>query len=382
MYATAGSVRIAAEIGLLMERQMKPHPVFQFTILTLLCLGDIGAAQAQTVVADRGAAGRIELHWQSNDPMNIYVSDAPDAPIAAAREVAHANRSGFFRSSEASQFRTFFILSDEQTHHLSRVSERLVHLERGSNMRDLGGYPAAGGKTTRWGLIYRSAAMPLLTHVDYQILRRIGIKSDVDLRSIEERIVAPDLIPDRAGAKYDVKDYPASDIFSAPSAQLSATQADNLIRLYRAWPTSLSSQYAMIFQSLLLHQGASLFHCSAGQDRTGLASALVLSALGVPRAIILQDYFLSTADRQPENEVPEVDPARYPGNIIAVYYAKAQSIRGALKPKPLVDSHGTAYLQYSFDEIEKHWGSIDNYLRDILGMDASKIAALRQYYLE
>ena len=45
--------------------------------------------------------------------------------------------------------------------------ERLIVLERSSNFRDLGGYPAAGGKHVRWGMIYRTAAMPMLTEADY-----------------------------------------------------------------------------------------------------------------------------------------------------------------------------------------------------------------------
>jgi protein-tyrosine phosphatase len=113
-----------------------------------------------------------------------------------------------------------------------------------------------------------------------------------------------------------------------------------------------------------------------------VATALVLSALGVPREVILADYHLSTQDRQPENEMPTLDPSKYPGNPVAAFYAKAQSAGSAMRPKPLYDQSGVAYLQQTFDEIEARWGSIDEYLDNVLGIDKRAIARLRAIYLE
>ena len=76
-----------------------------------------------------------------------------------------------------------------------------------------------------------------------------------------------------------------------------------------------------------------------------MATALVLSALGVPRDVILADYHLSTQDRRPENEMPHIDPARYPGNVVAAYYVKAQASGKPTKPRPLYDASGVALLQ-------------------------------------
>jgi protein-tyrosine phosphatase len=153
------------------------------------------------------------------------------------------------------------------------------------------------------------------------------------------------------------------------------------ISLYRAWPISLASQYRAIFQSLLRGGGAVSFHCSAGQDRSGVAAALVLSALGVPRPVILADYQLSTQYRRPENEMPPLDPARHPGNLVAEFYAKAQAA-GPMKARPLYDASGVAYLQQTFDTIDARWGSVDAYLDQVLGVDRRAIARLRALYLE
>src|SRR3546814_5534920 len=147
--------------------------------------------------------------------------------------------------------------------------------------------------------------------------------------------------------------------------------------MYRTWLTSLAPQYKVVFDDLLAKKGAVVYHCSAGQDRTGVATALVLSALGVPRDLILADYHLSTQYRRPENEMPKLDAAAYPNNPVAAYYRKAQMSPNGLKPQPLYDKSGAARLSATFDEIDTRWGSVENYLDKVLGVDASDIAALR-----
>ena len=152
--------------------------------------------------------------------------------------------------------------------------------------------------------------------------------------------------------------------------------------IYREWPTSLAPQYREIFRALLRHDGAVTYHCSAGQDRTGVATALVLIALGVPRDVILEDYHLSTADRRPENEMPPLKAGDFPGNMVAAFYLKLQSAGIPMKARPLYDSQGRPYLDYALDEIDAKWGSVENYLDKVLGMDKARIARLRALYLE
>ena len=328
----------------------------------------------------RPAPDQLEIHWQGSDPVDVYVSDRPDATIAQARRVARADATGEATVAWSAPTRPYVILKDRRDGSIARTAERLLPLEHGSNFRDLGGYPAAGGKHVRWGLIYRTGATPMLTDADFRYVGRLGIASDIDLRSVEERQLAPDKVPDHTGARYFAKDYPASDIFGRPPTDASGKSKN--ISLYRSWPVSLAPQYRAIFQNLLKGDGAVSFHCSAGQDRSGVAAALVLSALGVPREVILADYHLSTADRRPEYEMPPIDPARYPGNIVASTYAKAQA-NGPQKPRPLYDASGEAYLQQTFDEIDAHWGSVDNYLDQVLGVNGpADIARLRALYLE
>lgn len=330
---------------------------------------------------ERTGTDQVVVRWQGDDPVDIYVSSRPDAPLAAAKLVARADRQGAYTVAQTDPSRPYFILKDERDASMARVAERLLPLERGSNFRDVGGYPAAGGKHVRWGMIYRTGATPMLTDADLRYLGGLGIASDIDLRSVEERQIAPDRMP--AGARYFASDYPASTIFSpltGPAGGSAVKVAQGA--LYRTWLISLAPQFKDIFQQLLRRDGAVSYHCSAGQDRTGVATALVLSALGVPRDVILADYHLSTQDRRPENEMPKIEPGRYPGNVVADLYAKAQSSGVVRKPQPLYDASGVALLQQTFDEIDAHWGSVDNYLDKELGVDKRAIGKLRAIYLE
>ena len=264
-----------------------------------------------------------------------------------------------------------------------RVAERLLTLDRGSNFRDVGGYPAAGGKHVRWGVIYRTAAMPMLDNADYRYLNHLNLREDIDLRSVEERQIAPDHVAEKTGARYYAVDYPGTTIFGRLAHQSSANGAQvGSTDLYREWPISLAPQYRELFRELLRHDGAVAYHCSAGQDRTGLATALVLIALGVPRDVVMEDYHLSTADRRPENEMPPIQAGEYPGNIVADYYLKVRASGASIKAKPLYDSQGRPYLEHAFDEIDAKWGSVDNYLDEVLGVDKADKTKLRALYLE
>jgi protein-tyrosine phosphatase len=345
----------------------------------------VSAAQAQTApTVERTASDQIVIRWQGADPVDVYIADRPDAAVAKANRVAHDDKDGAFTATWTTPSRPYVTLKDTRDGHLTRVADRLLPLERGSNFRDLGGYPGADGKHVRWGMIYRTAATPMLTDADSRYVEGLGIGADIDLRSVEERELAPDAAVLRTHARYYANDYPASDVFSKlvpPPAGAPHPAASGQSSLYRGWLISLAPQFRDIFQQLLADKGAVTYHCSAGQDRTGVASALVLSALGVPRDVILADYQLSTADRRPDYEMPAIDPAQHPGNMVAVYYAKARAA-GPLTAKPLYDAKGVAYLQETFDEIDSRWGSVDAYLDKELGIGPRELDRLRALYLE
>jgi protein-tyrosine phosphatase len=360
-----------------MTMPLRDWPLLQ---VALACLATSALAAIDAPAVERTAPGQISVRWKSDDPVDVFLAARPDAPVAKARLAAHADKDGVYQADWTDPARPYVILRDETDGRVVRVAERLLTLDRGSNFRDVGGYPAAGGKHVRWGVIYRTAAMPMLDAADYLAIGRLHIAEDIDLRSVEERQIAPDHIGEHTSARYFAIDYPAASIFGRMSVPGSAPSPT--VDLYREWPISLAPQYREIFRQLLRHDGAVAYHCSAGQDRTGLATALVLLALGVPRDVVMQDYHLSTADRRPENEMPPIEPGEYPGNVVADFYLKMKAAGVSIRPRPLYDAHGQPLLQHSLDEIDARWGSVDNYLDKVLGMGTAQIARLRMLYLE
>ncbi len=250
--------------------------------------------------------------------------------------------------------------------------ERLVALDHASNFRDIGGYPTRDGKHVRWSLIYRSAATPLLTPADVVRLKALGLANLVDLRSDEERVLAPTRLD---GIPYSAIGY-------SMAAMMNAAGGFDMKGLYHSFPTFLGPQLRIIFRDLERKREPIAYNCSAGQDRTGFVTAMILSALGVPRDVIYQDYLLSTGYRHPEYELPPIDPALAATSPVAGMLAKAQQDPRYAKPNPLFGADKVPYLTYAFDEIDAKWGSPENYLKQEVGLTTQDIDQLRALYLE
>jgi protein-tyrosine phosphatase len=338
-------------------------------VISVLGILPLTAVALDAPTAERLGPNHVRIHWLGEGPVDVYISVDPDAGIVKENRVARNNTAGVYDLKKKFTARPYFTLRDDRDGNVLRVAERILPLEQGSNFRDVGGYPAAEGKHIRWGKIYRSAATPMLTDGDYRYLARLDIKADIDLRSTDERLYSPDNLPQHTGAHYFSGDY-----------RFSATSAD-----YRDSPTSLAPQFRELFQALLHHEGAVTYHCSAGQDRTGIATALVLSALGVPRDVIVQDYLLSMQYQRAQYEFQRLDPAKYPGNTFAEFIAKIPESEFAadLAARPyLYDSAGEPFLEETFKVIDSRWGNVGNYLERELGVGSAEIAQLRAIYLE
>jgi protein-tyrosine phosphatase len=329
-------------------------------------------ARADHAVVERAAPDKVTVSWSAKGPVDLFLADHPVSDPAMAKLVAANDRDGRETVVVDAAARPYFLIRDKSDGVVVDVAERLVPLEQGSNFRDIGGYPAADGKHVRWGQIYRSGATPLLSAGDIARVHALGLRNMVDLRSDEERVVAPTRID---GVAYSAVGYSMTEILRM-SAQGPSSG------LYANLPTMLVPQMRIVFDLLKRHEGPIVYNCSAGQDRTGFATAMVLSALGVPRDVIVQDYHLSTTYRQPRWELPMINAAAFPDNQVAQYLARGQDQRATMKPRPLFDENGKSLLLDAFAAIDAKYGSVDGYLEKEVGVTAADIAALRANYLE
>jgi protein-tyrosine phosphatase len=241
---------------------------------------------------------------------------------------------------------------------------RVIPLQGAQNFRDIGGYRTADGRRVKWGLIYRSADLSKLTEADLAILNSLGVQTVFDLRSTSERRSAPDVFAGRSitvTLDYEINTQAISSALrSRPTAE---SLRSALSTTYPVLLTSLQPEYRQLFNELLGGKDATIYHCTAGKDRTGMATALILSALGVPRETIFADYLMSNRFYHPAaNATP----------------------MGGLPPElsAVLMSVDESYLQAFFDSIDAQYGSVDNYLDKALGVDAAKIARLRAVYTE
>ncbi len=342
----------------------------------LLGYGQAALAAPTAEKAERVAPDRVAVSWTGTSPVDVYLADRPDTALAAARLVSDDNRQGRVEVPADLARRPYFILVDTKDGASVRVAERVLPLDQGSNFRDIGGYAAAGGKHIRWGRIYRAGGTPMLTEADVARVAALGLTEMVDLRSSEERVLAPTKIE---GVRYAAVGYSMTRI----RAQSAAPGTDEYMHeVYRAFPTLLAPQLQLVFEALLEGEGPLAYNCSAGQDRTGFATAMVLTALGTPRDVILADYHLSTTYRRPQFEMPPLDAAAQPNNPAVMMFAGYQRAPNANTPKPLFDAQHRALLEFALDEVVARWGSVEAYLDKEVGVDAADLARLRADYLE
>ena len=261
----------------------------------------------------------------------------------------------------------------------STTYRRLLPLEGGSNFRDLGGYRTADGKTVARGMLFRSAAMTGLTDADMAYLDQFGIRTVVDLRSNEEIALYPNHWASRSGIDVVTGDYS----FTAMASDDESPERLDMAEVYPGLLDWIGGQIGTYFERALGEGAPMVVNCSAGQDRTGVVSALMLLLLGVPEDTVIEDYLLSTDFRRPVVEQGGVDLAEAartnPFAALMLEYSKAAP--HPERPNPLVTADGVPYLAFVIAHIRDEYGSVEAYAERELGIDGEDLAELRRKYL-
>jgi protein-tyrosine phosphatase len=263
---------------------------------------------------------------------------------------------------------------------MSEPSASHIPLQKQSNFRDLGGYETADGRSVKPGLIYRSGDLSKLTDKDLDKLQALGIKTVVDLRStMELQMFGHDRLPPGAklmalpiepgnwgSALFDV--VKTGDTTQIPDGVLVDTSR-SIIR-------DGTEQLAALFGALSDPSNLPLvFHCSAGKDRTGIAAAVLLMALGVSTDVAKWDYLKSNDYLSTVNEEQLTGIRR----MIAASLGIEPSAVDISKFKQLFYQE-PAYFEAALDEIEQRYGSFETYLTEGLGLQETQIEELREQF--
>ena len=246
---------------------------------------------------------------------------------------------------------------------MSDSPARHLNLQGATNFRDLGGYPTADGRTTRWRHIFRSNHLGQLTAGDVEVVRGLGVRSAFDFRGVEER----------AGGICGVSEITVHSLPIEPTvvaalraqlvnSTLTAPVALEIMReSYRNYVRYNTHSFRALFGHLLEDRAPLVIHCTAGKDRTGFACALILHALGVPDQVISEDYLLT-------NRFYRRDP-----NSASDLPADVRQAIGSVE---------SSFLAAGFEAVNAQYGDLESFFRDGLGLGTPERNELKGRYLQ
>jgi protein-tyrosine phosphatase len=228
------------------------------------------------------------------------------------------------------------------------------------NLRDMGGYPAADGRRTRWNVLYRSGTTHAMTAAEVQRLMPYGVRCAYDLRSNTERHEHPSALSRLPGIDYQFVDHDAlpgdiKRLFANPDCRPEHSKS-MMMSAYRKIPFEFRSSFRTLFTHLENGNLPLIFNCTAGKDRTGVAAALILTAVGVPQELVVEDYLLSERSFDRSCEI------LLEGSLATIF---TETNRDIWEPVMRVDAD---YLRAAFDEIDRSCGSVTRYLAEELNL--------------
>ncbi len=243
---------------------------------------------------------------------------------------------------------------------------RIIHFKGTCNFRDLGGYLTQCGRQVKWGTVYRSDHLGSLTRADLKRFEQLGIQLILDTRTPLERQSRPNRLPKNNAPRtihFPIEvgnrsiDELKRKVFFGKTDDLDLH--DELIQNYKLGVSTHGKEIMAMIDLLCNTDNLPvLIHCNSGKDRTGIACALLLSALGVPRETIFEDYLLSAAcmEKMVNRLVVKV-------KLISLLRADTLQLRNMLSTRPV-------FLQAAFDEMKRLNGSPGAYLQ-ALGLTES-----------
>jgi protein-tyrosine phosphatase len=240
----------------------------------------------------------------------------------------------------------------------------MIRLGNAPNFRDLGGYAESGGLIVRRGRLFRSDHLGALTAEEFSAVLPSGRVRVCDLRGVAERTTAPCALQNVTIHSLPIEPtivQKLSDLLDAGHKLAPEEVAALMQDTYRGFVRGNTHRFAQLFSLLLESSEPTVFHCTAGKDRTGFAAALILRSLGVSPQDVMRDYLLTNERLQP------TEPSRHG------LAPEVVSVLRRVRPE---------FLTAAFEAVDQDYGGLEAYLREGLGLLEPQRGRLRELYLE
>lgn len=326
-----------------------------------------------TSVVEKNTEGDFLLKWEvspdQEGDIDIYsaMSDSSVADFSPVKttkitdQVAVVNPTG-------SGLRQYFILRTAGVNS-GILANRNIDMNNVKNFRDIGGYFTNDNRQMKWGQIYRSGDLSSATLYDQEKIRRLKIKTIIDFRS------------DRTARKYPLLLHPDIQKIRIPIELMDSYKLDELINKqdfnrsdairyvqdsYAGIVDNYKKEFKEMFSVLAVESNYPvLLTESLGKDRVGVATYLILCAIGIPESVIIDDYMFSEKN---------IDVTKVVDNAQLLSESMQEAVTAMLK----VDR---AYINFLVEHIKTTYGSVDNYLEKELDVSSGKRGVLKKYLL-
>ena len=243
-----------------------------------------------------------------------------------------------------------------------------IEIKKVNNFRFLGGLKNSEGKILKDSLIYRSANLHQLKSGSFDDFEKLKINKVIDLRTKQEIAKETDHLPNHI----IYKNYPAFEDKNdevkdakklALKGKISKGDADKrMMRFYTDYVSENPEVIKKIITEILNADKPVLYHCTAGKDRTGMITALILKILKFDNVVVFDEYLVSNNLRQ--NLI-----AKRLGLANTFHFVYPKLDIGVIEKTSWIERN---YLQAAFDEIDKKYGSMDDYIHHILGISEAQ----------
>jgi len=271
---------------------------------------------------------------------------------------------------------------------INLVKIEKIKVKKLRNTRDLGQFETLDGKKVKPGVLFRSGRIDRLSVKGIKkFLGKYNITTIIDLRTQVEvneskHFTYPNFVDfyhipvlnqQFFGITHEINKMSRAMMEQRKKISENYTGEDYLIEMYKSIVFEPSSQrhFATVFDILTSkNEGALLYHCTGGKDRTGILSLFILTLLGVSEEDILDDYVASNVFNANYNRSREI--------LMAIFLFFAKRFRRLLSAMLYTKRE---YLKETINAINEKYGSVENYLYTEINITPEKHQKLKELYL-